>query len=632
MSDTKTALPTPQTHPGLFRLAAALGKPLAIFDLETTEPKVLDPNFGIAEVAYLAIKADGTASAFSTLLNPGKPMSPKAAEITGLTDQELAGAKPFAAAEDRLRRMFENTVLMGFNIDAFDISGVLGEFEKTNSALPSKWQSIDLRKIHIAQNKPENGQGTLENVCKIYGKPMQGAHRASADVLACADLAEEMLWRHGFDAVKSVLRHGIQADLPSQMRKAALQAYEELSDEQKLLRKTIEEALPKNLSVEQFAAALQTAGFRLEVTQKGAAYVKDGQRLSGSALGDGFSWPKIRPKLSGEIPSSLLAENAPAPALPDFSDASKDKPESELSPAAQKLKALISEAVLQGGHTVQSYADALGAHGYKVEVTKGGAAYICGQERIGGSALGERFAWTKIRPRLAGEIPAALITGEVYKINKPAEAPASPASAQTPAKNDPDAAKNAILAVLGETGKAGPEQMQDAFKKSGLRRFGDITYALSNLLADGTVKPEQAYDPAAQKWLDGHWGSLPTQGKLKPLLEACQAANAPSSVDYAQIRVALAIRKAPKNPPSPAPAQNPPAASEPPPFGDEPPFEQSPSAPPAPPAPASSSAPPDDFPPDFSMDEAPPFHDDDMPPFDEYYPDPPAQTHKGPGM
>lgn len=450
---TQKPLPTPETHPLIFRFCREIGTPLSFFDLETTTNIVTSPSFGITEFGFLAILPDGRAHAHAKLLNPENEISEKARELTGLTNEMLAGEQTFGDHSATVLKMIERSIAIGFNSNTFDLRGIFTQLDRYNIERPAAWRSLDLREIWVKLN----GQtGTQTVVAQHYGVPFTGAHRALADCSALVDIFEQMLWRHGSQMALGLMRNnwdGVappQADgSPAPKRSGKAIDPSTLGPNHLVLKAAIDDCSSRSMSVEQFAAELASKNFTIEVTKGGAAYV--------------FA---------------------------------KGSPETE---------------------------------------------------RISGSALGQNYAWPKVRAFFSGDVPPELISaGPVYGANRPAAAPLTDQQKTT----ENDQARAAIEAHAAGGAVVDIKAIQAA---TGIKA-SSLSFMLSTMLVDGVITPDQARNSEAQSWLDSKWGELPTQGALRPLLAACEAGKCPKSVDFVQLRVAIASRKAAL--PSPRPSQS----------------------------------------------------------------------------
>lgn len=223
------------------------------------------------------------------------------------------------------------------------------------------------------------------------------------------------------------------------------------------------------------------------------------------------------------------------------------KASKELSADGLALKAAVDAALAEPSPSGESFAAAIGALGWKVSMSKYGASYARGEERIACSALGDGYSWKNIQAKLSSHIPEALLAPASSRFASAPAASAAPAARSSELKGfgsrqaENDAAAKAIEQAIAETGRADARR---AFELSGLKNFSAISFALSDMLKDGKITPEAARDPASQEWLSPRLAEIRAaspDGKLKPMLEAAKKLGAPESVDYVQLRVALAL-------------------------------------------------------------------------------------------
>ena len=303
-------MPTPQTHPMLFKFAANIQKPITFFDLETTTKFITSENFGITEFAYIAIMPNGETFKFCKLINPENQIDAKAAEITGIKQQDVIFEKKFPEFENRIRPMMEKSLLVGFNIKSFDIPGLLSQFERYKLPQPKDYQSLDLRDIWVDSKITERGKGTLSEVALHFSKPFLNAHSAFADTKACVDIMEEMIFNFGITTINKFLQlNSLYLNIENQPKSSSSSKpvpIDKLTPAQLELKSIFDQITDKTFSVQQFAQKLKEAEFEFEVTKSGAAYTKNNQRISGSNLGSEYVWKNILQKLTGEIPSEYI--------------------------------------------------------------------------------------------------------------------------------------------------------------------------------------------------------------------------------------------------------------------------------------------------------------------------------------
>ena len=148
-----------------------------IFDLETTSAE--KDTCRIVELAIKQIDETGKVLINkSKRYNPGVPITPAAQEAHGITNEMVKDCPKFEDDAKKLRKIFEDAILIGYNIIVFDIPVLLNEFERAGVDLNLSRQVIDVMKVETALHSR-----TLSAVFERYtGKKLEDAHSAQADV------------------------------------------------------------------------------------------------------------------------------------------------------------------------------------------------------------------------------------------------------------------------------------------------------------------------------------------------------------------------------------------------------------------------------------------------------------------
>ena len=148
----------------------------ACLDTETTG---LSPAGGgkICEVAVSVTQNGQLLEEFSTLINPGIPMSPAVIAIHGITNEMVKDAPTFEQILPRLLGIFDNCVLVAHNAD-FDLSFLRAEFAQCGFNFPS-YPVIDTLKLARKSGKFERNR--LGIIAQQLGISCAGWHRAMAD-------------------------------------------------------------------------------------------------------------------------------------------------------------------------------------------------------------------------------------------------------------------------------------------------------------------------------------------------------------------------------------------------------------------------------------------------------------------
>lgn len=248
---------------------------LVALDIETTG---LDTERdAVIEVAAIRFRDDRTEGEWASLVNPGRPLPPFIAQLTGITDAMLAGAPSLPRALAELADFVGQTPVVGHNIK-FD----LGFLQKRgalrhNDAL----DTYDLASVLM----PSAGRYSLGSLGAALGIPLPATHRALDDarvtqavfraLLAKAlelplDLlaeivnqGQETVWGGGVvfeEALKARIREKAGARKPRRTARTAAGTplFAEQEEFAKPLRPRTDGLKP--LDVEELAEMLDTAG------------------------------------------------------------------------------------------------------------------------------------------------------------------------------------------------------------------------------------------------------------------------------------------------------------------------------------------------------------------------------------
>lgn len=156
-----------------------------VVDLETTG---LRPGrSAICEIGAVRVEALLPAGTFHTLVDPGGPIPPVIAGITGIQDRDLQGApRPAAAVESFLAFAGERAVLVAHNA-RFDLAFLDREVELLTGrrlAAPVV-DTVGLARKLLAGRIPRVG---LASLAHFFGTSVQPCHRALPDAQATAEI------------------------------------------------------------------------------------------------------------------------------------------------------------------------------------------------------------------------------------------------------------------------------------------------------------------------------------------------------------------------------------------------------------------------------------------------------------
>ncbi|HEY8030539.1 MAG TPA: exonuclease domain-containing protein [Gaiellaceae bacterium] len=172
-------------------LAAPLGRDLlleratyVVVDLETTG---LRPGSAqICEIGAVRVRGLELAEEFQTLVDPGMPLGPGVAALTGLSNRQLHGAPPPSLAVRRFLAFAGDSVLVAHNA-RFDLAFLDRETVRlTGSRLAAPVvDTVTLARRLLAGRVP---RASLSQLAYFLGTSVQPCHRALPDAQATAEV------------------------------------------------------------------------------------------------------------------------------------------------------------------------------------------------------------------------------------------------------------------------------------------------------------------------------------------------------------------------------------------------------------------------------------------------------------
>ena len=152
------------------------------FDLETTGLSA--QHDVIIEIGAVVMKRGEVLDTFQTFVAPGRKLTPKIIDLTGITDEMLVGAPPIDEILPKFLEFVGGRPLCAHNAD-FDIGFVTAACERLN--IPVQPTSLDT--LILAQNLlPDLGKYKLNIVADFLSLPDFNHHRASDDAITCGYL------------------------------------------------------------------------------------------------------------------------------------------------------------------------------------------------------------------------------------------------------------------------------------------------------------------------------------------------------------------------------------------------------------------------------------------------------------
>ena len=160
-----------------------------------TETTGLDPASGdrIVEIGCVELLNHvPTGENFHVYIDPKRPMSPEATEITGLTDDFLRGKQVFEEIGQAFADFIGDDMLVIHNAP-FDVKFINAEFARIG--LPSLDRKRVLDTLPLAKKKFPGAQASLDALCRRYGvdNSAREKHGALLDAELLAEVYLELL-------------------------------------------------------------------------------------------------------------------------------------------------------------------------------------------------------------------------------------------------------------------------------------------------------------------------------------------------------------------------------------------------------------------------------------------------------
>jgi len=158
-----------------------------IVDVETTGT-VKGPA-RLTEIALFRHDGERVVDAFHTLLNPGCPIPPFIARLTGITDAMVADAPTFGEVARRVHALSQDAVFIAHNVH-FDFGFLRKEF----GWLGHQYQRQLLCTVQLSRKIfPGLPSYSLGKLCHSLEIPLTDRHRAKGDAAATVRLFEMLL-------------------------------------------------------------------------------------------------------------------------------------------------------------------------------------------------------------------------------------------------------------------------------------------------------------------------------------------------------------------------------------------------------------------------------------------------------
>lgn len=176
-------------------VAEAQGSPFledcgfAVVDVETTGMRASGSD-RITDIAVVVVHGARRELVFESLVNPGIPIPPRIAMLTGISDAMVRAAPPFEAIADQVLAALAGRVFVAHNA-RFDWGFVAAEVRRARAYGLTAMQVCTVR---LARRLlPQLESRSLDSLSLFFGLENQARHRAAGDAQVTAVVLERLL-------------------------------------------------------------------------------------------------------------------------------------------------------------------------------------------------------------------------------------------------------------------------------------------------------------------------------------------------------------------------------------------------------------------------------------------------------
>lgn len=184
-----------------------------IVDVETTGAH---PWFNrVIEVGVLRVEKGEVIETFETLVNPETAIPEFITNMTGIPNEDVAGAPVFDEIKDKLIALFEGSVFVAHNVD-FDYNFLQSEFQRVGYGFTAdKLCTVRLSRVLYPAHKRHNLSALIER----FKFECKRRHRALDDAKVLWDFLQLVESAFPQDDVNRAIYRTIQQLSPAQQRK-----------------------------------------------------------------------------------------------------------------------------------------------------------------------------------------------------------------------------------------------------------------------------------------------------------------------------------------------------------------------------------------------------------------------------
>ena len=161
----------------------------AVVDVETTGMRAWGGD-RITEIAVVVVQGGRSEVVFESLINPERPIPPRIAMLTGISDDMVRHAPTFDMVADQVLAALAGRVFVAHNA-RFDWAFVGAEIRRARSL---RLQGPRLCTVRLARRLlPDLPSRSLDSLTHYFAFQNPARHRASGDALVTARLLERLL-------------------------------------------------------------------------------------------------------------------------------------------------------------------------------------------------------------------------------------------------------------------------------------------------------------------------------------------------------------------------------------------------------------------------------------------------------
>ncbi|MFC7382912.1 DEDD exonuclease domain-containing protein [Sphaerisporangium rhizosphaerae] len=205
-----------------------LGTPLdqvtfVVFDLETTGGS--SAEHAITEIGAVKVRGGEVLGEFATLVDPGRPIPPFIAVLTGITDVMVMAAPRIEQVLPAFLEFTRGATLVAHNAP-FDVGFIKANCQAHGYPPPANpvVDTADLARRVLTRDEVPNCK--LSTLARVFRSGTEPCHRALADAKATVDVLHALIERVGAYGVQTLeeLKGFVRAPTPEQKRKRHLAA------------------------------------------------------------------------------------------------------------------------------------------------------------------------------------------------------------------------------------------------------------------------------------------------------------------------------------------------------------------------------------------------------------------------